>query len=92
MWKCCFNLKVACPSWCQVPRSNIENTYYCAGTDQAKGRGGRVLTEDICCLYYSMEDLVPFDEVKKCQTGHVKNPLLQLHQSHCQVAWWRNRL
>ena len=53
----------------------IESSYYCAGKDRAKRRGGRVVTEDICCLCYSKANLVPFDEVKKRQKDHVKNPL-----------------
>ena len=39
----------------------IESSYYCAGKDRAKRRGGRVVTEDICCLCYSKANLVPFD-------------------------------
>ena len=50
---------------------SVESQYYGAGST----RGGRVVTELVCCICYTTEDIAPFDEVKRCQKQAVKKPL-----------------
>ena len=63
-----------------MPQSNIENTYYCAGTHgsgEEEGRQGCYWGYLLCPLLQLQQGglAVPFDEVKKRQKCHVKNPL-----------------
>jgi len=49
----------------------VESQYYCAGSS----RGNRVITETICCLCYTSDDIAPPEEVKKRQKKAVKKLL-----------------
>ena len=53
---------------CNAP---VESQYYCDGSK----RGGRVSTDDVCCLCYTNTNLAPRAEVLKRQSQAVNNPL-----------------